>query len=820
MLRYISLFYLIILSSITVVHAQSVISGKITDDQNIPLEGINVTVGHSGKSVRSDKNGNFEISIQKNGQFHIRFSAVGYKPLSLTPQVREAATYLGVIVMQRNQSQLDEVEVFGERNVKPKGLELITRMPLKPSDQIQSISIISNKVIEAQGALTLTDAMRNVPGVTLFGSYGGVKESMSARGFRGIPVLKNGVRMDSQFQTASGIVDMQGVESLQMIKGSAAITQGVITDIGNAGGVINVVTKTPNFVDASTIGVRVGSWGQVRPTFDYQQVLNESNTLALRVNGSYERGDSYRAKLKSNRVYINPSLAWKASPNTTFIFEGDFFNDNKTPHTDVVNLAADQGTEALYLIPYDKFLGFDSDNNNTKMYSYMARMDHDFSDHLKLRLAYAKSNYQVDNLVTNVAFVNGSTDYNLRTRNMSRSTRDDKNTTFQFDLIGQDLYTGKVKHTAQIGFDYRIADATTNAYTTLLNGEAMGRGAFIDQIDVFSPFTNSLGDLTIKNKAGRDTTANITFKEGNDVLAYYSTFGLLAQDVIEFNRYLKAVLGLRYSEIITKDQVGTTGGTRSAWNPSLGLIVSPLEQLNLFGSYTTSTSLRSAANRLNTGEEIGPSTTNQIETGIKSDWLDNRLRFNFTYFHILTSNLSNTEYVEGTATPTGYFFKAGDLKRDGVEVELNGRVLKNLTVMLGYAYLDARYDNSPSYVQGSAPMNAPNHTANAWVQYTFDRYALDGLSLSAGIYYVGDGRLVNEYSLRPDGHGNMGGVEPFTMPAYTTINAQIGYVQPKWDARVYINNIGNGIGYNSYFRGGFINQTEPRNVALAVNYKF
>ena len=120
-------------------------------------------------------------------------------------------------------------------------------MPLRPSEQIQSISVISDKVIAEQGALTITDAVRNVPGVTLFGSYGGVKESMSLRGFRGIPVLKNGVRTDSQFQTASIQTDMMGVESIQVIKGSAAITQGVITDLGNAGGVINVVTKTPKF---------------------------------------------------------------------------------------------------------------------------------------------------------------------------------------------------------------------------------------------------------------------------------------------------------------------------------------------------------------------------------------------------------------------------------------------------------------------------------------------------------------------------------------------------------------------------------------------
>ncbi|MDN3709283.1 TonB-dependent receptor [Myroides ceti] len=60
---------------------------------------------------------------------------------------------------------------------------------------------------------------------------------------------------------------------------------------------------------------------------------------------------------------------------------------------------------------------------------------------------------------------------------------------------------------------------------------------------------------------------------------------------------------------------------------------------------------------------MGAAVTNQFETGIKSSWLNDRLLFNFTYFHILTSNLSNTEYEPGTSNPTGYVFKAGDLKR-------------------------------------------------------------------------------------------------------------------------------------------------------------
>lgn len=789
---------------------------NVFDESNQAISFVDASLLGSNIKVISDENGYLVFDNLSYGTYALRITSVGYEPVTRTLVVDEPSEIVSVKLISTS-DVLDVIEVFGERNTKPKGLEMITRMPLKPNENIQTVSVISNKVIEDQGALTITDAVRNIPGVTLFGSYGGVKESMSTRGFRGVPVLKNGVRMDSQFQTASGVVDMQGVESIQMIKGSAAITQGVITDIGNAGGVINVVTKTPSFTNSGNIGIRYGSWNQFRPSFDVQQVLNEQRNVAIRLNGVYEKADSYRAVINSNRVYFNPSLAWKASDKTTIIVEGDYFNDNRTPHTSAVNLAAGQGENALFVLPKETFLGFDSDNNNTKMKSFMARIDHDLTDQFKIRAAYGSSSYQVDNTSTSANAAFKDKDFNLRNRSLARSLRDDKNSTLQFDLIGQNLYTGSIKHTAQLGFDYRTAYATTTSFETQLNGVALKT---VDQIDVFSNVNNKLSEINLTTEDGNQFTGDdIKYKALTPVVAEYETFGILAQDVIEFNKYVKAFLGVRYSEIFTKDATGNGTKRQSAWNPSVGVMVSPIEHLNLFGSYTNSTNLRSSSNLMNNGEEIGASKTEQYETGFKTEWLNNRLRFNMTYFYIYTANLSNQEYVEGTNTSTGYYFKAGDLVRDGIEAELNGRILDNINVMIGYAYLNARYENSPSYVNGSAPMNAPKHTANGWIQYNFNNGSLNGLSVSAGLYYVGD-RPVNEYSLSPDGHGNMGGVEPFDMPGYTTLNAQIGYNYKGFSTKLFLNNLTNEIGLNSYFRGGFINQTDPRNVALSVSYNF
>lgn len=100
-------------------------------------------------------------------------------------------------------SDIEEIELFGESKKQPKGLEIITRLPLSPQEQVQNISVISHKAISEMGALTITDAARNIPGVVLFSNYGGGSESMSIRGYRGTPTLKNGVLMNSDFRRSS-----------------------------------------------------------------------------------------------------------------------------------------------------------------------------------------------------------------------------------------------------------------------------------------------------------------------------------------------------------------------------------------------------------------------------------------------------------------------------------------------------------------------------------------------------------------------------------------------------------------------------------------
>ena len=439
------------------------IRGVVYDETDTPLASATVQIEGTTIGTTTNSEGRFILRNLARKVYKINVSFVGYVTQTRTVDLTSRSVAQLSFTLLPDDNLLSTVEVFGERYKQPKKLDAITRMPLRPSEQIQSISVISEKSITEQGALTVTDVARNVPGVTLFGSYGGVRESMSIRGYRGVPILKNGVRIDSDFRTGSALSEMQGVESIQVIKGSAAVTQGIGNDLGSAGGVINVVTKTPKFTNEGEVSLRAGSWGLFRPTFDVQSVLDKNQTIAFRMNGAFERSDNYRPVIHSNRVYINPSLEWRPDDKTSVTIEMDYLNDNRTPYTSSVNLSKDT-EENLYDMPHNKFLGFKNDNVNNKTLTYAARITRQLTDNISVRAAYFGSSYKVDNTSTSVKTVVNK-EYNMRRRTISRSLRDDRNSTFQLDFIGRDIFTGPVQHTFQLGFDYKNTDLSITNYT-------------------------------------------------------------------------------------------------------------------------------------------------------------------------------------------------------------------------------------------------------------------------------------------------------------------------------------------------------------------
>ncbi|PHN06862.1 TonB-dependent receptor [Flavilitoribacter nigricans] len=804
----------------------AILYGHVTGKAGQKLAGANVVLAETDLGTFTDASGIFSIGPIPPGTYNVHISTVGYHT-----RIEKVTLHVGQrtelnIELEPSSLDLTEVEVFGKPNKQVEKLQTITRLPLEPSDQIQSISVISDRLIELQGNLTISEAARNVPGIYTFATYGNQRESMSARGYRGIPLLKNGVRVNSDFRGIGILSDMQGVESIQVLKGASAITQGIATDLGSPGGVINLVTKVPRFYNTASVSLRVGSWGQIRPTFDVQGLLNQSQTLAFRLNGAYEHANSYRTGVSLEKFYINPSLAWKPDPRTTVTLEMDFLDDSRTPDPGTVNLAAND-TNAIYDLPYDRFLGFSSNRAVTRNGTYTARIQRELNDQLQLRAAYIYSGLDISSITTSLSSggrgLPNLSEFNQRYRTIGASSRIDKNSVLQLDLIAQEVKTGAVKHTLQVGVDYR-----TNFLETSSSSQAGLH--YVDIIDVFQPVPNDLPETgqvyvaPVRDEygnvisGGQSEAAAIELLAGDPVRSRSRSYGLMLQDVVELTNWASVFLGIRYnSQESTGSATETEISRGNAWNPQLGLMVRVKEGLNVFGSYTSSTSLRGAGNVDINGVELGNQRIDQLEAGIKSDWYDNRLRFNLTLYKINNTNMPLPVY-DANWNPTGYYQKGGNDERKGIEVELIGRILPELEIVGGYAYIDARYKEHTSFYRDSAPLNTPKHTANAWLNYTVGKGKFSGLNLGAGAYYIGE-RPVNDWATTVTHEGIVPDQEPFNIESYTVVNAYLGYRVSNYGFRLLFNNIFDQIGYNAY-RTRFINQTDPRSFAAVISYDF
>ena len=180
----------------------------------------------------------------------------------------------------------------------------IGKAGIKSMDLPQATAIISSAVLTNQQTNSLTDILKNTNGVYIMGTTGGYQEEIASRGFplSSSNTFKNGIRY---FNGMS--IETSGLEKVELLKGSAALLFGNVA----AGGILNLVTKKPKNELGGEIGFRYGSFNTIKPTFDIYNSIGNNKNMSFRINGSFEKGDSFRDFVHSERSYINPSFLIK-----------------------------------------------------------------------------------------------------------------------------------------------------------------------------------------------------------------------------------------------------------------------------------------------------------------------------------------------------------------------------------------------------------------------------------------------------------------------------------------------------------------------------
>lgn len=122
-------------------------------------------------------------------------------------------------------------------------------------------------------------------------------------------------------------------------------------------------------------------------------------------------------------------------------------------------------------------------------------------------------------------------------------------------------------------------------------------------------------------------------------------------------------------------------------------------------------------------EELAPFDEETIlayEMGVKSDWLDNRLRANASLFYYDRQDVQqNAKSASGSNVSIARLTNIGDVETRGAEVDLTWLPLENLTLQLSLGYTDAEIADSDFVVSSVLPLignaslegrNVPNYS--------------------------------------------------------------------------------------------------------------
>jgi len=768
------------------------VSGAIKTSDGNPASFVSIGLKNTSKTTQSDEKGNFTLKNISPGNYILKISAIGVSAQEKNVSVVAGENTEVTLSIAESSSQLDEVAINGYRTPNQKPVNL-GKIAIAPRDLPQAVQIIGTQVIADQQANTLGDVMKNVNGVALGANRGSVGENFYARGYSlgGNNVFKNGART-----TIGGSPEASTLESVEVLKGSAALLYGGVS----GGAVVNMVTKKPKFEYGGEVSMRVGSYDLYKPIFDFYGPI--SKKVAFRVIGTYESAGSFRDNVSSKRFYINPSLLYKINDKTEIIVQGDYLKSNFTPDFGLGTVG-----NKLSTLGRNVFVNTNWAYNKTNTSTAQAVLNHQFNEDWKLNVSASVQAYNRDYFSAERPAANAAGVWN---RALTRSDIEEFTFNQQLNLTGN-FKTAGIKHTLLVGVDADQANTTTGGFASTNVLPVGTTPTYYDSVNLLDPASfNQPSNFNMPATTLLSNTDASVFRMGGFV-----------QDLLSLTKQLKVLAGVRWSfqktPTTTINTIASgleTKGTATdkidkAFSPKFGLIYEPLKSTSVYVSYSNNFNSNTGID-IATNGPMGPSIIDQYEAGIKNDFLDGRLSTNITVYKI-----KNDRFAQAAlADPTKREF-SGASASDGLEVDLSGTIVNGLNFLAGYSYNYMRYTSTiaTGIIEGERLVGTTKNTANGTLFYTFQNGDLKGLKLGASAFYTGNrngGRNTTK-------NNSSTGIIPLT--SFTTLDFSAGYSWKKLSLLAKISNITNELNYFVH-ENYSVNPIPPRQFMTTLSYKF
>jgi catecholate siderophore receptor len=664
-----------------------------------------------------------------------------------------------------------------------------------PHDIPQAITTVTSSLMQDQQVSSLRDALRNVSGLTFNAAEGGRGgDNFNLRGFYTFgDIYLDGIRDTAQYYR-----ETFNLEQVDVLRGSAAMLFGR----GQAGGVINQVTKLAERHDENFVS---GSLG----TYDYHQVTGDFNkqladTVAIRVNVMDRHEETYRENPATNdrpetdRSGIALSLGAGIGTDNEFFLNHVYTQTRDVPDFGIsfVNKRPIDRAVATGKIDDSTFYGGDRNFDDSDTRVTTGIFTHKFSEDTQLRTQIRDASYEraywakTPNAASapNAALGIGG--------NQVR-TLDYDTLTLQSDFSTKFKFAG-MKHQLLAGAEYLKEDSSRQAL-------------------------RNLGTVAAPDYRKNQTTGAITSFDADNYAVY-------VQDTVEFIPDWDVLVGVRRDEL-RADYSSATSPKLSYGENSYrtGLSWHQTPDIHYYVSYSDSFSPTADLYQLTVTPQP-PERSKTVELGSKWLFMDGDLSFRAALYRSIKDWERNTD-LETTST-----ILTKKRRTDGLEFEVAGNMTEDWEIFAGLSFMDAKIlkvaeninpttgaiTTADQRFEGERARNTARATFNLWTTYKFaNNWKVGGGFESKGERYGYNPSQTAAQTSTTTGTFNTGSFNPNTIPGYTRWDAMVAYEEKNWAVRLNVKNLFDKKYYDSFYdNGGFTIPGNRRQAILTTEYKF
>lgn len=610
----------------------------------------------------------------------------------------------------------------------------------------QSVSVVTADELADRKVETLDEALRYTAGVTPNMKPWAVDEFSMLRGFDlgNAGIFRDGLLTSGRAYAAP--IEPYGLERLEVLRGPASVLYGQ----SPPGGMINAVSKRPSVTAVRELGVEYGTYDRKQIKVDVGGALDGRGEWTYRVTMLGRKSGTRLDLDRDDRVYVAPALTWQPDADTRLTLLAQYQKDdqsyawgNQLQHPGALG----QPDPSVNLGGRDNRW---ERENHTLGYEF----EHRFNDiwTVQQNLRYTELKRDETNVFPRVLLADGRSVTRLfyprssAWRGLQADTR-----------LQSRFQTGGLAHTVLFGLDY-ADNKTTDRYPYSITP--------MPNLDLYDPVYGGKQAM-VASSAPR-----------NELLPLKQT-GLYLQDQLKWDKWV-VTGGLRRdrAENSNTRELPASGTSTQIYQQSVNKATGRLGGVYLFDSgwapyVSYATSFSPEIGRDINDELLKPSTGRQLEAGLRYQPDNSNVSYTASVFTLERKNVTTAASQDPDA-----LVQSGEVKSQGIELEARADILRNLSVVAQYTYLDTEIKQSNNGDRGLSQPGAVKHSASVWTKYSFKLSDTLLANAGLGVRYYGKARSYQDY-----------GNEGLTNPAFGMVDAALGIDQGAWRFSVNLNNL-------------------------------